>query len=324
MSQYHSIQSEDLKNYLPHRGINLLIDKVTQTDEQTGELCLLLNQNDPAGRDIFLEHEQSQFFYNPHLFAEFLALGATVLLKELPAGYIALFASISNFTVTERLIEGDRLYGNIVRQKDRGPLKRFSGILSHNGVDQIGSCDITAYTMNMAEERNEEKKRIEPPAITLQEKIPPNIFTWKNPSMVFVHTVTDFQSQPYSITTRYTYPDDHPFTPGHFPDNPVMMGITQWMMVADTICTLIWKSRNSLPHTRYDVSADSFIFKEDGTLVSEAKKVAMRMDMADTHHNGYPILTATQKIVFRDMVKPGETIYCLLNNVNIKPLFNLY
>ena len=54
-------------------------------------------------------------------------------------------------------------------------------------------------------------------------------FASKSPGMTFVdayHPLDD----PNEFLFSYKYPSSHPLIQGHFPGNPVMMGVCQWII----------------------------------------------------------------------------------------------
>jgi 3-hydroxymyristoyl/3-hydroxydecanoyl-(acyl carrier protein) dehydratase len=59
--------------------------------------------------------------------------------------------------------------------------------------------------------------------------------------MVFVDEVSHLNLDDPTALLRYTYPQDHPFVEGHFPGNPIMMGITQWIGCADAVTWLTYE-----------------------------------------------------------------------------------
>ena len=48
----------------------------------------------------------------------------------------------------------------------------------------------------------------------------------------------DEDINPKNAAFSYTYPNDHPCTKGHFPNNPVMMGVMQLTGVEDACLAL--------------------------------------------------------------------------------------
>ena len=126
--------------------------------------------------------------------------------------------------------------------------------------------------------------------------------------MCFVSECCHLDLDTPAATLGYSYPDDHPFTKGHFPGNPVMMGITQWIGASDALdwlaFALIEAGNIDCPA---EVTANVVLQRPDGTLVAEVSGLRNSYSRAS---NGRLLseTVATKRIGFRDMVKPGDEL----------------
>lgn len=119
-----------------------------------------------------------------------------------------------------------------------------------------------------------------------------------------------------SFVASYTYPHTHPFTQGHFPGNPIMMGVMQWMSVEDSchlLASILYKKIEK--KGLYTLSGNADIIKSDGTSVSEIKgfKVQIYWDVPGFLNQAEVL--RTEKITFRDYVVPGDTLLICLNSL---------
>ena len=126
--------------------------------------------------------------------------------------------------------------------------------------------------------------------------------------MCFVSECCHLDLDAQQATCRYEYPPDHPFTKGHFPENPVMMGITQWIATSDaTDClafALIEAGKLSCP---VELQTDVSIQRPDGTAVAEVGSLVNRY-CRDPEGRVLSETVATKRIGFRDMVRPTESL----------------
>lgn len=313
------LNGQDLIKYLPHRGRNLLLDTVDRSETPKGpqaEISLEIRQPDPAGRDIFLEKDLSgNAVYSPYMFSEFLALGSIVLLTDLPPGTIAYFSTITNYKRHASVPASGPLRGTTVRNKDRGLFKRFTGKILDAAGGTAAETDIMAFAFNPDEESDEAEKKItEKPAARQQTPIDKSQFSWKPAEMVFVDEIADLNLAESTGLFRYTYPQDHPFVEGHFPGNPVMMGITQWIGCADAITCLaheIAKQEGSPAAGKeiYTVCASVEMIRPDGTVACEVKNLKLNLHNKGKESVPYAELIQTKRVGFRDIVRPNDVLF---------------
>lgn len=317
------IEGDELAKYIPHRGRNLILDVVDKSITPEGpqaKISLQIGQPDRRRREIFLEKDPAgNECYSPYLFAEFLALGAIVLLTDLPPGTMAYFSTITHFARHRNIPSSGPLHGETVRNKDRGLFKRFTGkVIDAAGV--AAETDIMAFAFNpKTDEARQEKKLSQKPVIQQKKPVPKEKFHWKPAGMVFVDELCALDLKAPSATLGYTYPPDHPFTEGHFPGNPVMMGITQWIGCADAMSWLAQElTQNKVPavagRKSWAAAADVEVVKSDGAVACEVRGLKMSFHAGAAGAMPHPQLQETQRVAFHDIVRPMETLYYRVTN----------
>jgi len=324
------LEGRRLEKALAHRGRNLLIDRdecYLEHGEPFGESTLTLVPGDPAGRDIFLRRTDSGGrAIMEFAFAEHLALNAICVLHSvgggLQEGDICYFASISGFKVEREVPAGAKALGRVGRKADKGPFRRFVGEMELAGVGPVAQVDITAFTLHISEEPPRDiRKTGEVVKVETRQAVDRSAFAWKAPSMVFVDEMVSVHRAERTAGFAYTYPAGHPFTPGHFPGNPVMMGITQWMSVSDAC---LWLARElvrsgDIPAARHRIVGSGELLRDDGTIVAEVKGLDESVTLGRDGRIGPPTVSATKRVVFRDMVRPGEPLRVRARIESISP-----
>ena len=302
------VAGEALYDLFPHRARNVLVDRVDvplTPGSQRGTGWLSLSEGDALGRDIVLgSSEEGRYVLSPFA-AEYIALTSLCVLKpDLGPHDICFFSTISDVEFSGRLSAAGVLRAEVERQKDRGPFKRFTGrVLDDSSAEVLSQADIMAFTLDEEAARSADDKagkRVEPPTRTCSKPAAADLFSWKTEPMVFADEVVDLGKD--TITTRYVYPGDHPFCEGHFPGNPVMMGVTQWQMAEDAVWLLAREAGLS-----GRVSASGGVIRPDGELVAEVKGLVVDCGSAP------PLTVGLRKIAFRGMVRPGQEVFCRLD-----------
>jgi len=311
------IEGDALKDMIPHRGVNILIDSeraVRDDESQRSESRLCIVPDDARGRDIFLRKgsEGGDVLMEPVL-AEHLALSAICAIKpEMQPGEIAFFSVISSFELSRELRAGERISAEAIRLRDKGRFRRFHGIVRGEDGEIAAETDVMAYTAapEPAPERRESGKLVAPPESGESRPVDPAAFGWKRPEMVFVQERTYLADDMASAVLRYEYPPDHPFCAGHFPGNPVMMGITQWIAALDAAAWLLYERAGAglVPEGSTKWKADVDILRENGAMVADVKGLVF--SGAVTPEGIGPVrVEGTRRVGFRDQVRPGEAIF---------------
>lgn len=283
-----------LESHLPHRGINLLPDRV-ELDEggKIGRAYASVPVGDQRGREIMgrLDGAGKACWYEPFVF-EFLALTGVPLLtpRLAPHGQVAVFSSISRVVFNRQVPFAGKLVGHAEITRDRAPFTVFSTWAEVDG-QRVLEAEVMSGVSTLAEVSGRTPKPLPlPPSVPVDE------FSWKARPIRFVDGVVSWDAATRKIVCCYTYPHDHPFVPGHFPGAPLMMGVTQFASVADAAwvaaCKLGLKA----------CTASGSVRRPDGSEVAEVRELALVDD------NGVPRVSSLRRIVFREPVRPGDTL----------------
>lgn len=295
------LNRKDIETLLPHRFENLLIDSV---DSETGVFGLSLVDGDATGRDVVLKTtaDGAGRMINPFLM-EVGALAAISFVGALEPGKIAVFAAITKFEIVGKL-DASSIRGLTQSAGSRGDFYSYGVRFDSDSGHASGT--VMAFNANASElGSGEDKKTLDLPAFNCDIDFESPSF--KAESMCVLDQVSYFDPETYSSVGRYVYPTDHLLCRGHFPGNPIMMGVMQWMMVSDLGLFLKDKVGDGASLLRCNAE----IVKADGVVACEIKGAVL--DLGD----GAEIL-ATKKVVFRDIVRPGETLFCFVHDVSLE------
>lgn len=120
------------------------------------------------------------------------------------------------------------------------------------------------------------------------------LFAGRPPAMRFLDTMTAADPATGTYTGAYTYPLDHPFVPGHFPEAAVMMGMTQWTVLID----LAWIG---MRRQGLDRAVCQGVLK----CANGGEVIAIR-DLELAADGGLPRVVSAGRVVFRSMMRPGD------------------
>lgn len=317
-------QGDELERLLPHRDRNLLIDSVEIEDSGlVGRCRLKVEPGDPRGRDIFLrENEAGRPVLMEPALAEYLALSAVCLMADEAAGdRIAFFSAISRFRSLKEAAAGEELRGEVRRRRDKGRFRRFEGEVRDGRGEFLASAEIMAYLEDKASlgpavatshhGDTETRRGASLPAAAPMARRPVDaaLFGWKSPEMVFIDERVDADPGGKSAAFKYTYPNDHPFCRGHFPEGPVMMGIAQWIAAVDAASLLVLERAGRGPGPgRAVCGADAEILRPSGAPVAEMR--GMRLLLGERAGGALPArVLETRRVSFRGTVLPGQTVF---------------
>jgi 3-hydroxymyristoyl/3-hydroxydecanoyl-(acyl carrier protein) dehydratase len=138
----------------------------------------------------------------------------------------------------------------------------------------------------------------------------------KSPAMYAVDALRYEDPTHQEALFSYTFPDTHPLVKGHFPDQPVMMGVMQWLSIEDSIRFLAtrWSSvwgQNGL------IKGSADLVKTDGTSVCEVKNFGVSL-LWRPDGTPYVDTVSTDKISFRDAVSPNEPLFIHLKSLTFE------
>jgi 3-hydroxymyristoyl/3-hydroxydecanoyl-(acyl carrier protein) dehydratase len=301
-----SLDHHQLESYLPHRGANLMADQVVLNAERTSSRSVTrIPRNDPRGREIFGRTGPggSILWYEPFL-AELMAVTGVPLLKERldPLGHVAVFSMISRI-VFERPAP---LYGEIIGHanitRDRSGFTVFSTSATVDG-QKLLETEVMSGSASLATVGGTAIR----PLVSARggHAVEPGQFAWKGPALRFLDSVVESDAARGRLVGTYSYPHDHPFVPGHFPGTAVMMGVTQWAMVADAA----WQARNAFGYPG-GVMAQGVVRRQDGSEIIDVRDLHLAVD------GGLPRIASTKRLAFREPMRPGDGV---LVEVTVKP-----
>ncbi len=309
------LNREDILALIPHRFENVLIDEADCTDAGASA-ALRIENDDPLNRGFFARTDGDEPTLLEHALAEHLALVALCQLGPLGPGELGFFSAINNFQQSGRLPLSEPIYSELTRERDRGAFRRFKGSVLNARKEVVAKADIMAFIMDTTQPQTDERKRLPLPEMNICEAVSLDAYFWKRPELCFVAALRRLDAEAGEAVLSYTYPADHPLTRGHFPGNPVMMGITQWIGASDALDQVAFARSQAgelpLPGS---LTADVLIQKSDGTVAAEISGLVNRYEQ-DAAGRLRSETTATKRIGFRDIVRPGDE---LVYSVSARP-----
>lgn len=315
------LNQEQIQEYIPHRYENLLIDSIVVDKEKGstfGDFQIFIQENDSLHRDIFTKKiDSSPKIFMSTIFVEIFALASIVSIDKLPEGYLAFFGSIAHFKKQGNFLLGHPGSGRVKKIKEKANFIKFSGeFFSENQL--IASAEILASYLDFSKgiPKTETKPYLLP--VFNQSLDISFLNSAKASDMFLVDRIVYFNSENYDCIGEYTFSENHPLCKGHFPGNPIMMGIMQWMMIEDASLFIAYQLNTKGISGHYFLQCDAEITNAAGALVADAKGVKIEIVFhPETQAIHYTDISETQRISFREMVRPGDTLFVLLKNIKI-------
>ena len=301
-----TLDAEALKAYLPHRGVNLMPDTVTLNAERTkAQSRTKIPLGDARGREIFGRSEVGgqMCWYEPFL-GELMALTGVPLLHERlsPLGQVAVFSMISRITFHRPVPLHGEVIGHAEITRDRSGFTVFS---TYAEID--GQKILDAEVMSGAATLEQVASSPIRPLVSAQggHAFDVGPFAWKSAPLRFVDRIVESDAATGRLVAAYHYPQNHPFVSGHFPGAALMMGVTQWAMVADAA----WLARNHFAMSG-GVVANGVVRRQDGSEIIDVR------DLVLGSFAGLPRIVSTKRLAFREPMRPGDGV---LIDVTVKP-----
>jgi 3-hydroxymyristoyl/3-hydroxydecanoyl-(acyl carrier protein) dehydratase len=304
----------DIAERIPHRHQNLLLDSCTVFEDES-QFELTINKDDDLSRDIFLTNLNEKALVPPSVLAEASALACIVSAGKIPKGSFAYFAGITNFSLTGACFDAAfTIKGHTKKISGKHGFYKYSCHLQ-NESGAIAQAQLMAYydSSGSSEATNNLQSLSLPNTIEFALTVPGEPVTpyaFKQPKMTFVDTcnLTTNESSVYS----YQYPLDHPLIRGHFPGNPVMMGICQWQMLEDAMTHYVnhhYNAGSSPDH----LTCNALIMKSNRTPVCDIKGATIRVNPMTIGYQAH--IELVKKVLFKQKVVPGDTLYIHISHL---------
>lgn len=293
-----TIDHQGLEAYIPHRGLNILPDRVDIDDDwKHATSRTVVTSDDPRGRAVFARQDvDGSPVWNEPFIGELLALtGVSMLRPRLePRHQVAVFSAIRRVVFLRPVPMDQEVIGHAWLVRERGDFAQYRASLEHGG-EEVFTAEIMSGAATLAEIYGGPRAReADPfPAGTPAVEVP-----WKPAAMRFVDRLLTLDESAGTASAAYTYPADHPMVPGHFPGAPLMMGVTQYSAVIDAAWQVLAGRGDG-----------DTVYRIDGTLVRPSGEEVMGVrDLRLRLEGGRPRLLATERIAFREVVRPGDHI----------------
>lgn len=304
-----TLTRNDILKRLPHRLENILLDECTLLDDSTCKYSLTINDPDILGREIFSIKSKSMLISTP-IIAEISALASIIGSGTIEPGTFAYFAAISNFSTNSIPFKINvPINGITKRTSSKNGFFKYQFELSSGDSSAKGQI-MAFYDKNMTD-LDSPPSPLELPSYLIDamqgSKDPVKPFKNKPRLMTFIDSCYQLDSKK-ELLYSYQYPLSHPLIQGHFPGNPVMMGVCQWQMLEDALLHY-FSNINELPSS--PIACSALIFKRDLTPVCEIKNA--RLEFSNSVYGPYITTTSVKKILFKQRVLPADQLYLQIN-----------
>ena len=282
---------DEMLEYMPHRGRNVLSDGYEDTGERSGVGRLTIDEGDPAGRDLFLVRGPSGPAYSHFFLVEHVALTSILVLRsEMGGGRLAYFSTINKYRRTGEAAAGTPLRTHVARGRDRREFRSFDARVETEAVEPVLEVSFMAYLAPRGSRPEPSTRESRAPDCPAPD---PTLFPCLDPSLAFV------PDPAAGSECGAVYPADHPLCEGHFPGAPVMMGMAQWLAVAERAALTAGPGAS-------EVKTSGRLETTDGRSVVEVTG----LEIAVTRDPAGPVtdlrLLATRRVAFRERILPGD------------------
>ena len=290
------LDSESLKNLVPHRGYNLMPDRVELTENLTVSTSwTTIPPGDARGREVFarLGADGGSYWSEPFL-AELMAITGVPLMHHIlnPLGQVAVFSMISKITLSQMVPIGATVMGYAKVIRSRNGFTTFNTYAEADGVRFL-DAEVMSGAAALGEIDGSAPRPFTSQLVT--EALDPAWLAWKPSHLRFVDGIISADPDKGAMVLAYTYPVDHAFVPGHFPGGPLMMGVTQWSAVADAA----WVAAKRFG-IKGNILASGLIRRQDGSEVMNVRDLVLEVE------NDMPRIVSSKRIAFREPVRPTD------------------
>tara|TARA_A100001015_G_C15006542_1_gene720960 strand:- start:1302 stop:2225 length:924 start_codon:yes stop_codon:yes gene_type:complete len=304
------LTSEEISNRIPHRFENLLLDSCEVTEPDKSSFAINLDVNDELGRDLFIyDHLNSASIPTP-LLTEISALACIVSAGQIEPGTFAYFAAIANFTLTGGPIKaGKAIVGQTEKISGKNGFYKYR--FSITSDNQTAAGQLMAYYDTSGNSETVLQPIDLPDAVhdALSNGVSIASFQNKKHHMSFVQTVHLHTEN--EALYGYKYPVSHPLIKGHFPNNPVMMGVCQWQMLEDAMACYFSEYKDEKKLTR---RMNAVIFKSNLTPVCEIKNAEIVGEKLGDQWHTYT--STIKKVLFKQRVSPNDQLFIFITAIN--------
>ena len=301
----------NITDYIPHRFENILLDCITKEEDTSleGKLKLNITENDTLNRHIFYKkNAQNKNVLITPFFMEIMALAAIVIYNNQDSDKTAIFAGISNFEFLSDIEINKQIEGKVAFISSKKGFIKCGGTLVHENTP-LCKGTLSAFFVDI----NQSAGELKPSEIDLNHKNE-HIYTKSNRNksedMIICDSIVDHTNTSYLAT--YTYKNNHPLVKGHFPKNPIMMGVMQWLSVEDSLCHYL-ELTNQSGNNRYTCNAS--IYNQDKIKIADIKNIEIESWINQDGILNQTNILKTGKINFRNMVSPSDTLYIATTDI---------
>ena len=305
-----TLTQTEIQDRIPHRYENLLLDECLVPTEDNSKFSIQLNDNDALGRDIFLaDHLNDRALPTPIL-AEIAALACIVSAGKIEPGTFAYFAAITNFSIENGPVNGSvPLTGSTEKMSGKNGFYKYRFSMATN-QQQVNGQLMAFYDTTGDSGGDTESIELLPyiaDSLGQTTAIAPN--SAKASNMTFV-TTKHYHSDSEAVY-GYQYPDSHPLIKGHFPGNPVMMGVCQWLMLEDAMSHYF---SEAFEDGSQQLTCNAQIFKADHTKVCDIKLATIVGHFTGNHWHVHT--SSVKKVMFKQRVLPNDQLYIHISNIS--------
>ena len=307
-----SIQTiSNITDFIPHRFENILLDTITKNPEISlkGNLELNITETDSLKRYLFykINNSNKKVIITP-FYMEIMALAAIVIYNNQDKEKTAIFASISNFEYSESAALGESIGGEVAHISSKKGFIKCGGTLT-SGKKELCKGVLSAFFVDI----NQESPELKPSDIDFPQN-QPIIYNKKSrnkeEAMIICDTLIEHTKTSYIAT--YTYKDSHPLTKGHFPNNPIMMGVMQWLSLEDSLCHYLETTNQSGNH---QYTCNTTIYNQNKIKIADIKNTTLESWINQPNTLNQTNILKTGKINFRNMLKPNDTLYIVVTDI---------
>jgi 3-hydroxymyristoyl/3-hydroxydecanoyl-(acyl carrier protein) dehydratase len=290
-----------LHRWLPHRGVNLFIDEVwTNAERNRSRSRTRILAPEHRERELLLRSdEQGRACWSEPFLIELMALSGITQLHEglEQRGLISVFSAISRIQFHGLAPAGAEILGEAEIIRQRGDFSIFATRATCDGRPLL-EAEVMSGAQSMADIAKVGSRPFT--SAPAGEALDPAWLAWKPPHLRFVDRIVAADAGRGTLTCSYVYPERHPFVAGHFPEAPLMMGVTQWSALADAA----WIARQKFGLTGAIVAQGTIKRQGGGEILDVRDLVIEGLVGADGRQ--VPRIAATKRLAFREVVRPGD------------------